>query len=637
MTNTPSILYPYTGAYMFTPGVAGAGTLDLSAIPSFNIQNLISVESVLSGRALYKAGQPGNSITLNGPGNVITFAADTTAVTGPLRIEYYDPNASAPAVISGAVEIEGGDGTLLTVKTANTPPAMSDTGAVVSISPNTPQPRDFATICATEGRPILASGNNGFTLSIGTGVVNVSVGAVNVNLNETLYLEGLNVEANFYGYVTANVAPNAIWGTSLSTPASCTPTACTVIPCKTWLRNGESTTAQNLGTIKVSKLRNADGTDAASPLTTGEFTYTFSGYAFHDLNFNAQAVGLFLFDSVGTGLGRTAVTTGPSCYDQKIRNYFQGKQDFHSVMYSVSGNTTANFLAYYNFGLFANHRRLALIVYELMINDSKPGALWGTATASFAGNVMTVTGTTGLTLGVNTVIYGASLPAGTYITALGTGTGGNGTYTLNSNVGTISSQSNTTSNALQNMVTTVNGMLGRYPNAKVMLITASPLQNYLYEQNAIQLRAAWVNWVAANGNTNIKVCDLGQLNGNSSGYSTTAANYNASDSLSFSGCTLTSGGVVTGISNTSSIVAGSVVSVTSGSGAIIAGSYIASIQTNVGFTLNQGGQTAGSSLTLALANGVHPTNTGDNLIYTGNVGFPGGIAGWLATNFPNGV
>lgn len=58
----------------------------------------------------------------------------------------------------------------------------------------------------------------------------------------------------------------------------------------------------------------------------------------------------------------------------------------------------------------------------------------GSITASIATTTLTVTAVSllaGYTLGIGTRIYGAGVTAGTTITALGTGTGGTGTYTVN--------------------------------------------------------------------------------------------------------------------------------------------------------------------------------------------------------------
>lgn len=70
--------------------------------------------------------------------------------------------------------------------------------------------------------------------------------------------------------------------------------------------------------------------------------------------------------------------------------------------------------------------------------DSAPGTFVGTA--SFATNVMTVTGVTSGTLAVGDLVTSSGVAAGTYITALGTGTGGTGTYTLSTSPGTITAQ-----------------------------------------------------------------------------------------------------------------------------------------------------------------------------------------------------
>lgn len=72
----------------------------------------------------------------------------------------------------------------------------------------------------------------------------------------------------------------------------------------------------------------------------------------------------------------------------------------------------------------------------------------GTAvTASFATNVMTVT--VGSNIKVGSAVIGAGVPANTYVSALGTGTGGAGTYTLSTAPGTIASQANTVTDFIE--------------------------------------------------------------------------------------------------------------------------------------------------------------------------------------------
>lgn len=70
-------------------------------------------------------------------------------------------------------------------------------------------------------------------------------------------------------------------------------------------------------------------------------------------------------------------------------------------------------------------------------------------TASFATNVMTVTVATSGTLRVGDVITSAGVAAGTYITSLGTGTGGTGTYNLSTTPGTISAQAVTSTSFVE--------------------------------------------------------------------------------------------------------------------------------------------------------------------------------------------
>ena len=60
--------------------------------------------------------------------------------------------------------------------------------------------------------------------------------------------------------------------------------------------------------------------------------------------------------------------------------------------------------------------------------------------ASFATNVMTVVTVTGTPLAVGQMVTGAGIPVGTYISSLGTGTGGTGTYNLTQTTGTIAAE-----------------------------------------------------------------------------------------------------------------------------------------------------------------------------------------------------
>jgi len=61
-------------------------------------------------------------------------------------------------------------------------------------------------------------------------------------------------------------------------------------------------------------------------------------------------------------------------------------------------------------------------------------------TGSIAGSTLTVSAVDSGIITVGQEVEGTGIPAGTYITALGTGTGGTGTYTLSQAVGTLSSR-----------------------------------------------------------------------------------------------------------------------------------------------------------------------------------------------------
>ena len=80
------------------------------------------------------------------------------------------------------------------------------------------------------------------------------------------------------------------------------------------------------------------------------------------------------------------------------------------------------------------------------IGTSSPEANGGfVGTASFATSVMTVTAVTSGVLAVGQLVSSANVAAGTYITSLGTGTGGTGTYNLSTAPGTILAQAASTS------------------------------------------------------------------------------------------------------------------------------------------------------------------------------------------------
>lgn len=91
---------------------------------------------------------------------------------------------------------------------------------------------------------------------------------------------------------------------------------------------------------------------------------------------------------------------------------------------------------------------------NMLTGDMQPAAAGATiatftGTASFATSVMTVTVVTTGTVKVGQIVTGANIPADTYVSSLGTGTGGTGTYNLTTAPGTLSAQATTASDYIE--------------------------------------------------------------------------------------------------------------------------------------------------------------------------------------------
>ena len=80
------------------------------------------------------------------------------------------------------------------------------------------------------------------------------------------------------------------------------------------------------------------------------------------------------------------------------------------------------------------------IAVEAVTTVAPQGTSGFTGQASYATNVMTVTTVTTGALQVGQLVQAAGVAAGTYITSLGTGTGGLGTYNLSTTPGTIAAE-----------------------------------------------------------------------------------------------------------------------------------------------------------------------------------------------------
>lgn len=108
-------------------------------------------------------------------------------------------------------------------------------------------------------------------------------------------------------------------------------------------------------------------------------------------------------------------------------------------------------------------------------------------TASIAGNTLTVSAVASGTIAVGQVVFGSGVTAGTTITALGTGTGGAGTYTIGGSAQTVSSESMGAASSTQfapgfSTSITLQGTYGSITNVMVMFDAATQLDDTLNGQ-----------------------------------------------------------------------------------------------------------------------------------------------------------
>lgn len=87
-----------TPAYTFTPGASGVGTLNLSAIPSFDVKRLVAVLNQTRGTMVYSTGSTVLKYSSVAAG-LITLFADTSAMNSAdvLQIVYEDPTGAGSA------------------------------------------------------------------------------------------------------------------------------------------------------------------------------------------------------------------------------------------------------------------------------------------------------------------------------------------------------------------------------------------------------------------------------------------------------------------------------------------------------------------------------------------------------------
>jgi hypothetical protein len=139
--------------------------------------------------------------------------------------------------------------------------------------------------------------------------------------------------------------------------------------------------------------------------------------------------------SIPLSSGTTTLTTNNGALDQARAMMLEFTGALGGANTVVIPNLTKVYIAYNN----------TSNAFPVQIQTAAPNS--ASFNASIAGNVMTVNSVTSGTLAVGQVVSGASVPAGTYISALGTGSGSTGTYILN-NATTIASEAMTSISGL---------------------------------------------------------------------------------------------------------------------------------------------------------------------------------------------
>ena len=136
-------------------------------------------------------------------------------------------------------------------------------------------------------------------------------------------------------------------------------------------------------------------------------------------------------DLLTLGAGTSHNLVGPTVLNLPSHGFVTGEK----AVYSNGGGTSITGLTtgftYWIIRVSNNYVRLA---------SSQSNAILGNAIAISAGSGASHTLTETGTFAVNQTITGTDIPFGTFITTLGTGSGGAGTYTLNKDCGTISSR-----------------------------------------------------------------------------------------------------------------------------------------------------------------------------------------------------
>lgn len=208
----------------------------------------------------------------------------------------------------------------------------------------------------------------------------------------------------------------------------------------TWLSNTSLVIPAGLG---VTEYERGDfwaySTLAEASINQKVFANMFDGQVL------AAAPGAFPTNNAGTAANITASIADITNYSLNITATNSGVVAVGQLVtgLNIPDGTYIESLDTYNGStgtVFLSKNATATFAGETLTTASPEAYGGAVGTASFATNVMTVTGVTSGVFRVGQLIQSAGVAAGTYITSLGTGTGGTGTYNLSTSPGTIITQ-----------------------------------------------------------------------------------------------------------------------------------------------------------------------------------------------------
>lgn len=148
----------------------------------------------------------------------------------------------------------------------------------------------------------------------------------------------------------------------------------------------------------------------------GVNVYIVDGQNRYTWRISSPSAAVFTGSISGTTLTVTAVTNGTIAIDQALFGVGVNQETVITALGTGTG------------GVGTYTVNLSQAVTSSLMNSATAGAV---VTGSIAGTTLTVTAVTSGTLYVGQTIQGSTVTAQTIITALGTGTGGTGTYTVN--------------------------------------------------------------------------------------------------------------------------------------------------------------------------------------------------------------